>query len=204
MTTDSIAEQGSALPASDIQEIAGRIRQHRMRLGRTLDALASRANLSKSYISRLEDGDRQPSIAALLSISRALGISLGILLSDDASSRTFKVVRGDESPTVPGNGLVYQVHSGDFAGAVMQPLRITISANRTGEDLYRHDGEEWLYVLSGSLVVTIGDEKHTLEPGDSLHFDATVGHRLTADGGKDVEAILVASEAPKNLLKTYI
>ena len=190
--------------APELKEIWSRIRSYRQTRGWTLDSLATRAKLSKSYISRLEDGERHPSIAAFLALSRALGISMNMLLSDESSGNTFRVVRGAESPVVPGNGLVYQVHNGGFPGAVMQPLRITISVNRTGDELYRHDGEEWLYVLSGTLNVTIGEEIHSLEPGDSLHFDATVGHRLTATGGKDVEAILVATVAPKVLLRSYI
>jgi len=113
------------------------------------------------------------------------------------------VVRGSETAAVPGNGLVYQVHSGGFPGSAMQPVRITISADRKGSELYRHDGEEWLYVLSGRLIVTIGSDKYAVDPGDSIHFDATVGHRLAANGGKDVEAILVACVAPKSLLTSY-
>jgi transcriptional regulator with XRE-family HTH domain len=204
MYTESAAEIEPDSSSSDILEIAGRIRDFRQMRGWTLDFLASRANLSKSYISRLEDGDRQPSIAALLSISRALGVSISVLLSDEAKSNSARVVRGKTAPEIPGNGLVYQIHTGGLPGAVMQPLRITISFSRTGEELYRHDGEEWLYVLSGELKVTIGDEIFFLEPGDSMYFDATIGHRLAAAGGMDVEAILVATVAPKLLLGSYM
>ncbi len=71
---------------------------------------------------------------------------------------------------VQGNGLFYQAHSGGLPGAVMQPLRVTIPAGRTGDELYRHEGEEWLYVLSGELCVTLGKEVHDLGAGDSIHF----------------------------------
>lgn len=197
-------QQDAPVVDAQIKRIGAQIRSRRQALGWTLDTLASRANLSKSYMSRVEEGDRQPSIAAFLSICRALGVSLGTLLNGERSSSAFRVVHGAESATVAGNGLVYQVHSGGFPGAAMQPLRITISPNRAGKDLYRHDGEEWLYVLSGTLAVTIGDERHMLQPGDSLHFDAAIGHRLEADGDREVEAILVASAASRALLRSYI
>jgi len=203
MATDGNSDQAAAIDSAELLEIGGRIRSFRQTRGWTLDQLASRANLSKSYISRLEDGDRHPSIASLLSISRAMGLSLSMLLSDEAATRSITVVRGSETPAVPGNGLVYQVHSGSLPGAVMQPVRITISASRTGDELYRHEGEEWLYVLTGQLTVTIGTEKYALSAGDSIHFDATVGHRLTASGGKEVEAILVANAMPRALLSSY-
>jgi quercetin dioxygenase-like cupin family protein len=85
----------------------------------------------------------------------------------------------------------------------MQPIRITISASRTGSELYRHEGEEWLFVLSGKLAVTLGSDSYVLNVGDSIHFDATIGHRLAAEGGKDVDAILVASAAQRSLLNSY-
>ena len=204
MSMDVSEEGADPMGALELQGIGERIRSFRMMHSWTLDTLATRAKLSKSYISRLEDGDRQPSIAALLSISRALGISLGTLLSDGAQNQRVRVVRGSESTAVQGNGLFYQVHSGVMQGAVMQPLRITIPAGRVGEELYRHDGEEWLYVLSGKLSLTLGEDSYELGASDSVYFDATVGHRLTAIGERDVEAILVASVAPRALLSSYL
>jgi transcriptional regulator with XRE-family HTH domain len=204
MTNESAVVEELEAPSTALQEIGQRLRSFRLMHGWTLDGLATRAKLSKSYISRLEDGDRQPSIASLLSLSRALGVSLGSLLSNEAQIRNAHVIRGADIQYVPGNGLAYQVHSGRLPGAVMQPLRITISASRTGDDLYRHDGEEWIYVLSGQLTVDLGDERHVLESGDSIHFDATIGHRLSANGADNVEAILVASATPKSLLSSYI
>jgi transcriptional regulator with XRE-family HTH domain len=195
MATVLSSEQEILSGSSELTEIGQRIRSFRQSRGWTLEALGSRSNLSKSYISRLEDGDRQPSIAALLSISRALGLSVGALLNDTSDQHNVSVVRGAETPSVPGNGLIYQPHNGGFPGATMQPMRITISAGRTGNELYKHDGEEWLYVLSGRLAATIGD---------SIHFDATVGHRLNASDEKDVDAILVASICPKALLSSYM
>ena len=53
--------------------------------------------------------------------------------------------------------------------------------------MYQHDGEEWLYVLSGTLRLALADETHLLHPGDAAHFDARVPHRLAADGGHDAE-----------------
>jgi transcriptional regulator with XRE-family HTH domain len=204
MATDGKMEQSEQLGDMELLEIGGRLRSYRQMRGWTLDTLASQAKLSKSYISRLEDGARQPSIAALLSISRALGISLGTLISKESQTHKIRVIKGAETKAVAGNGLVYQLHNGGLPSAVMQPLRITIAADRAGDELYRHDGEEWLYVLSGQLTLTLGDETHELGAGDSIYFDATVGHRLTANGGKDVEAILVASVAPLSLLSSYL
>jgi transcriptional regulator with XRE-family HTH domain len=156
MPTDTIAAENLEVDSTELSNIGERIRSFRLARNWTLDQLATRSALSKSYISRLEDGDRHPSIASLLSITRAMNISLGQLLTDGKSSPFVSIVRGDQIPATPGNGLSYQVHSNGFPGAVMQPIRITISASRTGSELYRHEGEEWLFVLSGKLAVTLG------------------------------------------------
>jgi quercetin dioxygenase-like cupin family protein len=86
----------------------------------------------------------------------------------------------------------------------MQPLRVVVSADRTGDEMYQHDGEEWLYVLSGSLRLSVGGETLHLNPGDAAHFDARAPHRLAAGGEADVELILVACAAPRSLLDSYL
>jgi transcriptional regulator with XRE-family HTH domain len=189
---------------SEIENVGQRLRSFRSSRGWTLDTLASHSGLSKSYLSRIEDGDRQPSIAALLNISRALGISLGELVSEQNSAELTKVVRGSEAIAIQGNGLVYQEHSGNMRGASMQPIRITVPVGRIGDELYRHDGEEWLYILSGVLELKLGDQTYELFAGDSIYFDATIGHRLYAKGERDVEAVLVASLSRKMLLSSYL
>jgi transcriptional regulator with XRE-family HTH domain len=189
--------------AEDMQ-LGARVRAGRRQKGWTLDELARRSNLSKSYLSRIEDGDRHPSIAALLSIARACSISLASLVGDDQPVLPGVVVRGIEAPVSQGNGLTYQVLTSGGRPTAMQPVRISVPADRAGDELYRHEGEEWLYVLSGTLILTLGSEEYRLDPGDSAHFDAGIPHRLNALNGRDVEAILVASAAPRSLLGSYL
>jgi len=190
---------------SEDSDLGLRVRAERRRKSWTLDDLAARSGLSKSYLSRIEDGERHPSIAALLSISRACNLSLASLVGDEQPTQSpCVVVRGSEAPVSQGNGLTYQVLTSGVRNTSMQPVRISVPADRAGNELYRHEGEEWLYVLSGFLLLTLGDAEYRLEPGDSAHFDAGTPHRLNALDGRDVEAILVASAAPRALLGSYL
>ena len=181
-----------------------RLREERRSNGWTLDELARRSGLSKSYLSRIEDGDRHPSIAALLSIARACNVSPAALVGEEQSEQPIVIVRGDEAPVNQGNGLAYQVLTGGDRPTAMQPVRISVPGDRAGDELYRHEGEEWLYVLSGTLLLTLGSEEYRLGPGDCAHFDAGIPHRLNALDGRDVEAILVACAAPRSLLGSYL
>lgn len=188
----------------DLTDLGGKLRELRVRSGWTLEELAQRVSLSKSYLSRLEDGDRQPSLAALLALSRAFVVPLASLFPEERGVRESVVTRASEAKPQTGNGLTYAPLSRRAPPAGMQPLRVTVSAGRVGEERYRHEGEEWLYVLSGTLGLTLTDEKYTLQAGDAAHFDAREPHRLSALDGTDAELIIVACAAPRHLLDSYL
>ncbi len=180
------------------------MRALRLQHGWTLDELARRASLSKSYVSRLEDSERQPSIAALLSLSQAFRVPIAALFAPERAETPCTVMRAGEAPVQEGNGLRYQPLSSPARPSHMQPIKVTIPAGREGDELYRHEGEEWLYVLSGALQLTLTEDTYTLSPGDAAHFDARLPHRLAALGGRDAEMILVACAAPRPLLSSYL
>lgn len=190
--------------ATELAELGERLREFRLRCGWTLEELARQASLSKSYLSRLEDGDRQPSLAALLALSRAFGIGLAALFPEKQERRSGIITHADESQPQQGNGLTYTPLSRSAPPVAMQPLRVVVSAQRQGNELYQHEGEEWLYLLSGTLQLTLTEDAFTLFPGDAAHFDAREPHRLTALGGEDAELLVVACPSPRQLLDTYL
>lgn len=199
-----MAPTAENLTRAEIASLGERLRS--LRAGRewTLDELARRSGLSKSYLSRLEDGDRQPSIAALLSLAQAHGLPLASLFGQAESKSACSIVRAGQSPVQQGNGLHYIPLSQAGSMRSMQPIRVIVPAERAGDELYRHDGEEWLYVLSGTLRLTLAGETLLLSTGDAAHFDARAPHRLAAEGARDAEVILVACAAPRALLDTYL
>jgi len=192
------------LTQTEMLRLGIRLRDLRTERGWTLDELARRTSLSKSYLSRIEDGDRQPSLASLLSLASAYGIALAALFAAPPEAATHcTVLREGALPSRQGNGLTYTPLSRPDRAAGMQPIRVTVPARREGGEMYQHDGEEWLYVLSGTLRLALAAEVYTLHPGDSAHFDAHVPHRLSALDGHDAELILVACAAPRMLLNSY-
>lgn len=192
------------LTQTEMPLLGARLRDLRTGRGWTQDELARRARLSKSYLSRIEDGERQPSLASLLSLAQAYGVPLASLFAAPTEeNRLGAVLRAGSLPPQKGNGLNYTPLSRPGRAANMQPIRVTVPARRLGGDQYRHDGEEWLYVLSGTLSLALADEAYVLHPGDSAHFDARLPHRLSALDGRDAELILVACVAPR-MLDSYL
>ena len=168
------------------------MRELRLARGWTLEELACRSALSKAFLSRLESGDRQASIAAVLTLSRIFNVSVASLFESELATAPCVVVRAGEAPVKSMNGLKYATLSNAGRFFNLQPIKVIVPQSRRGKDHYHHDGEEWIYVLSGSLTLSLGGQTYDLEPGDAAHFDSRLPHRLIARGG-DAEVLLVAS-----------
>ena len=183
--------------AEQLTQCGVRLRELRSARGWTLEELAERSGLSKPFLSRLEAGDRRPSIAAVLTLARIYGVPVGALFDAPATSSSCVIVRGSEAPRHAGDGLSYISLSSRERFANLQPIRLTIAADRTGDERFQHDGEEWVYVLAGSVRLAIGDQTHELAVGDAAHFDSRLPHRLTAIGNADAEVLVVACPLPE-------
>jgi transcriptional regulator with XRE-family HTH domain len=175
--------------------LGARLRSLRDQNGWTLEQLSLRTNLSEPYLSRIESGRRQPSLAALMALARAHSMSLVSLLEEaPAPVCPRAVIRSGSSPEHFANGLQYRVVSG-AALKGLHAIHVTIPPRREHQTFYHHDGEEWLYILSGDLRLIFEDAEHLLKPGDSAHFEACTPHRLAATGSCSAEAVIVSCAA---------
>ena len=169
------------------------LKRLRTQRGWTLAELAKLTKLSKPYLSRLESGQRQPSLAALLTLGRIFDTPIRSLLDHGTHQPASPVVLQSSRASIQrSNGLRYRAVSGGGAMVNLSAAHVTVPRRRRQGALARHDGEELLYLLSGTLNLVFEHEIHTLQPGDSAHFDARVPHRLTAIGDRDAEVLVVA------------
>ncbi|WP_433225867.1 helix-turn-helix domain-containing protein [Actinomadura formosensis] len=188
--------------AQEIAEIPGRIRRLRRRHGWTLERLSDATGLSKAYLGRLESGERQPSLAALMSLARAFGVAVSELVGRDKAGGGF-VVRGTRVREEHGNGLRFRPLTPPTAGG-LEAMRVTVPAAHKPDRMYEHAGQEWLYVLSGRLSLSLGGGNEVLDPGDAAQFDAQIPHRLAAAGAADTELLLVAAPVAAPLFDSYL
>jgi transcriptional regulator with XRE-family HTH domain len=177
--------------------LGARLRFLRNRNGWTLEQLSLRTNLSEPFLSRLESGRRQPSLAALITLARTYSIPLAELLEETSSSPPLVVIRAGSSSEHFANGLRYRVVSGNAPESNLHAIHVTVPPRREHEAFYHHDGEEWLFVLSGQLRLIFENAEHLLKPGDSAHFEASTPHRLAAIGERGAEAVIVSCAAPQ-------
>lgn len=178
---------------SQLHSFGARLRELRLQRGWTLEELACRSRLSKAFLSRLESGGRQASIAAALTLSRIFGVSLASLFESQLAVEPCVIVRAGEAVEKTANGLKYVSLSNAGRFYNLQPIRVKVSPARRGNEHYHHDGEEWVYLLSGSLTLSLAGKTYDLSPGDAAHFDSRLPHRLIARGKSDAEVLLVAS-----------
>lgn len=189
---------------TELIKLGLRLRNLRHRQGWTLGELAQRVEVSEAYLSRLEGGDRQPSLAVLLSLAQAYGITLPSLFESQEDASSCVVVRMEDGAMRQGNGLSYTSLTRGDRFTNLHPIRVIVPTNRQESNFYEHEGEEWLYVLSGQLELIFTDEIHQLKPGDAAHFDARQPHRLRASGDQNAEIIVVACVRTRSVLESYL
>ncbi|HEX2621181.1 MAG TPA: cupin domain-containing protein, partial [Phototrophicaceae bacterium] len=133
-------------------------------------------------------------------LAQVYGVSLGSLFEPDDDPCI--IIRGTDHSPQPGNDMFYTRLSRQSHLMKMQAVRITV--NPQGTATYAHEGEEWLYVLSGKLHLAVGVEHHILEAGDAAHFIASVPHHFSAAVEQITEILIVASTTNHPLLSSYL
>ena len=191
---------GSALGGSAAEVLAGlgsRIRLGRLAREMTLEELASRSGVSVAQLSRLESGMRQPSLATLLNVATGLGVPVSELLEGPDAPGPGTVVRGSEAPVFDGEGFRFQPLVPEAGPEGLAAVKVVFTADRVAPEHHRHEGQEWLYVLSGRLRLTLGDERTVLVPGDAAFFDGRLAHAFEVLGEEGAEVLLVACAHPE-------
>jgi len=182
-----------SLVDSQLSAFGVNLKQHRLAKGWTLEDLAGRSGLSVPFLSRLESGDRQASIAAVLTLSAIFGVSLESMFETRIEMEPCLIVRRAEAAPRDAAGLRYVALSQAGRHFNLRPIKVTVSLDRAGREHYRHDGEEWIYVLSGKLTLSLAGRTYDLDAGDAVHFDSRFPHRIIARGKVAPEILLVAS-----------
>lgn len=163
------------------EQILGQnIRALRAAAGESLDVVARRAGITKSTLSKIENGQTSSPIATLLAIAKALNVRISDFFHEEAAPRWALTRKGKGLGIVRDGsrlGYTYEALAAGFPGKAVEPFLLTVSPGDK-EGKFQHPGHEFLHVLSGRIAFTVGEERMELGAGDSLYFDATIPHRL--------------------------
>ncbi len=154
----------------------------------SLESLANETGFSTDYIKKIESGEQRPPVGTLLQIAKALEVDSVFLLKDGESTRNSRIK-------------AHQKRTDDYAYTTLTPgaehkhlkaFRILIEALQEHKGVsYQHEGEEFVYVLSGKVEVAVGDHVNKLGAGESLHFNSGIQHKLKNVGNADAELLVV-------------
>jgi transcriptional regulator with XRE-family HTH domain len=183
------------IPQTLIGECLRAIREQQ---GLSLEQAAERSGMSTSHLSRLESSERQPSVASLLALAAAFGVPVGALFGETQGSNLLTISEPDE-PRRISNGLAIATCSGYAGSSAIDALRVTVPVDRPAPAPARHPGEEWIYVLSGTLRLEYDGDVYVLEPGTAVHFNAELPHLLGAEKSTVELLLLSATKPARNL-----
>ena len=191
-------ESGDETPAEPVN-LGLRVRDLRKARGWTLEQAAAQAGLARSTLSKIENGQMSPTYEALKKLAEGLAISVPQLFTPPKRLQ----VSGRMTVTKSGEGqghatatYEHELLAGPLTRKQMLPYRTQIRARKFEEfdGWVRHDGEEFLYVLTG--VVRLFTEFYApvdLRRGDSAYYDASMGHNVISLSEEDATLLWVTS-----------
>lgn len=166
-----------------LDEVAPRLRRLRAQRGLTLAALSEATGISKSTLSRLESGQRRPSLELLLPLASAYRVPLDDLVGapEVGDPRVRLTPR-----TMPNGGTVVPLTR---SPGPLQAFKMLIPDRGAEPDLRTHEGYEWLYVLDGRLRLVLAEHDLVLGPGEAAEFDTRLPHWFASADGRPVEIL---------------
>jgi transcriptional regulator with XRE-family HTH domain len=168
------------------EQVGPRLKRLRTQRRITLTALAEQTGISKSTLSRLETGQRRPTLELLLTLSQAYRMPLDDLVgAPEVGDPRIRLKPG----RLKGRTVIPLTRQPEG----MQAWKIVIPVDKLRPEPRGHDGHEWIYVLSGQLRLVLGDEDWVLGPGEVAEFDTTVPHWFGSTGTEPAEILSIFS-----------
>lgn len=165
------------------RSIGRRIKRLRVQQTKTQAEIAAAADLTKSMVSKIESGAAYPSVAALARIAEALGTNVSSIIEQPGNDhRPVFVPRrtAEGGLTRSDKGYAVFPYATEFVDKAMQPFLFVVRRGKVKKHSVSHAGEEFICVLEGEILFTVGDVQFRMRPGDALFFNALDPHGVVA------------------------
>ena len=172
-----------------MQSIGKRLLKLRRDRKMILKNLANETGLTTQYISKIEKGEVTPPVSVLLQLSRALEIDSSILLKEEKRSSSKKSKDDYQKRT---EDYTYETLTPEARHKRLKAFKVFIDPKSDHKGVsYQHTGEEFQYVIKGKIEVMVGENKNILGPGDSIHFNSSIIHKLRNISSEKAELLVV-------------
>lgn len=172
-------------------ELGARLKEMRQRKGLTQEELAARCELTKGYISQLENDLTSPSIATLNDLLNALGSSLGEFFREEPEEKI--VFSESEYSEKQSDGMIWDWLIPNAQKNMMEPVLAELEKGVSTQPDFPHEGEEFGFVLEGRIAIYRGEKRHIAKKGESFYFTADRVHRIVNVGTGKARFIWVST-----------
>jgi quercetin dioxygenase-like cupin family protein len=156
----------------------------------SFEQLAKTSGFSQRYLKEIEEGITIPPVSAVIQIAKALSVDSGSFLSAEEQEASQR--RRRESFFKRTQAYSYKTLTPDAEEKHMKAFLVTIDPKQDHKMVeYRHEGEEFLYVLKGHVEVMVGENQNLLKKGETLHFNSDITHKLRNLSNEEAKLLVV-------------
>jgi len=176
-------------------EIGKRIKAFRTKKNITLEQFAKQTGFTKGYLSKVEKSEKSPPVSTLCVIARTLGVTISAILGEGAPSVPLCLVKKGERTLISRRGTAfgysYEALAYKFPNKRMEPFILALPVNPRKKTIYKHEGEEILFVFEGTMKFHHNNQEYIVEEGDCIYFDSNMPHFGESMGNKRVKCFMV-------------
>lgn len=175
----------------NLQNIGQKVKEARLNRPFTQQELAERCNLTKSHISKIENGQAAPAIATLSKIAQELNAPLSWFLESHVQNK-MSIVKSKDRTLKVGNkeiGYMYEALANRTQFSKIEPVIVTVLPEAELVEPFTHAEDEFIYILSGSINLYYDGELHYLEEGDSAYFEGNTPHIFLATDNNEARVL---------------
>lgn len=181
-------------------KIGNKVRELRQKNRFTLQDLAAKTGLSKPFLSQIENDHVVPPIATLLKLAKALHVGMAFFFQDEVSTDKISITRSHERGLIERRphhqkgevNYIYESLETKKPAKHMEPFLVEFLSRDTSDMVFvSHEGEEFLFLLSGRVEFRTIDRVEILEPGDSIYFESDLSHSFRCLSEEPAKALAV-------------
>jgi transcriptional regulator with XRE-family HTH domain len=168
----------------------GKLKALREAQGWSQEQLAEATGQTPDFVAGVENGEFSPPVAFILRLANAYGVDPGTFLRDEEKTqirdqRTRAYVKRTRNYS-------YQTLTSGAENDHLRAFMVTIEPHHDHKPVaYKHEGEEFIFVMEGDLEFTLGSKTHTLKPGESIHFHSNTPHKLKSLSAEDTRCLVI-------------
>ena len=172
-------------------DIGKKLKELRLQNELTLSDLASRSELTKGFLSQVERNQTTPSIATLEDILEALGSNLSEFFHEEEEKQIVFSTQDffeDKQDDYTIEWVIPNAQKNE-----MEPILLTLAPHKRSQEMVSHRGEEFGYVLKGTVTLVRGNKKYKLKAQDTFYLDGTKSHYLYNHGSGEAKVLWITT-----------